>query len=460
MAGLLRLSLFFLAVLAAGLPSGCSPGPAASKGTGTVAVPLPRVDTENPGPPATPGPPASSAIAASTATGDNSALPTAAQRHFRGAAKANEAAEPAEPTKPAKPPAAATAKPADVDASKPPELLPEAPAILSLPEDSKTADQVRPLTSSEAGAQLKLINAVVAEVNNDAITREDLLRDLRAQMALWPAQYTPEEFRVRVRQELLQRLRLEISRRLLLQEAGKELKDEQREAIEKEVEKERQRQIAEFEGSLAKWKAHLAAKGWTPEDWHKDQLEGVTIASFLNSHFDPKISVTRQELTAYYDSVRATRYELPARAHLLLIKLQAQDYRNDSDAMMARANLLVARARAGEDFGALAKEASTDATAAKGGDWGVLQKGSFSKDAVDQALFSLPVGAVSAPLVCDHDLYIIKVADRTAARTVPFTEAQDEITAEVRREKRSRMVGDYVNSLYKKAYVHIHEENL
>ena len=459
MADFLRVCLILLAVLAAGLSSGCSSAPSAGHSAGAVVAPLPLVDTEKPAAPAS-GPAASSNVAASTATGDDPSLPTAAKRHYRGTAMANESTGPADPSKPAKPPAADAAKPVPVDSSKPPETLPEAPAILSLPEESKTANQVHSLTSTEAGAQLKIINAVIAEVNNDPITREDLLRDLRAQMTLWPAQYTASEFRARVRQELLQRLRVEISRRLLLQEARKEIKDEQRDALEQEVEKERQRLIAEFEGSMARWKAHLAEKGWTPEDWHKDQLEGVTVASFLNSKFDPKVSVTRQELTAYYDQVRATRYELPAQAHLFLIKLQAQDYRNDSDAMMARANSLVRRARAGEDFAALAKEASTDATAAKGGDWGLLQKGSFREDAVDQALFTLPIGSVSDPLVCGRNLYIIKVAQRSDARTVPFTEAQDEVAAEVRRLKRGKLVGDYVNGLYQKAFIRIHEENL
>jgi parvulin-like peptidyl-prolyl isomerase len=460
---LLRIFLLLPAILAAGMLPGCSSGPPTAKNAGTVTAPLPQVDTEKPGSAVAPTPAAPKAPAISTATGDNSGLPTAAMRHYRGLAKANDPTTPTEtpkPTSPAKPPAADSATPAAAPASKPGELLPEAPAILSLPENSKTADQLRSLTSTEAGAQLKIINAVVAEVNNDTITREDLLRGLRPQMALWPAKYTPTEFRNRVRQELLQRLRLEISRRLLLQEAGKDLKDEQRDAIEKEVEKDRQRQIAEFDGSMAKWKDHLVAEGWTPEDWHKDQVEGVTVASYLNSKFDPKVAVTRQELTAYYDSVRAARYELPAQAHLFLIKLQPQDYGNDFDAMMTRANALIRRARAGENFATLAKEASTDATAAKGGDWGVLRKGSFREDAVDQALFSLPVGSISDALVCGRNIYIIKVADRNAARIVPFTEAQDEITAEVSRLKRGKMVGDYVNGLYQKAYIRIHEENL
>ncbi len=457
------ISLFILAALAAALVPGCASSPPTTAKSASVTAPLPQVNSEKPSSVVAPAPAATKTPAISTATGENSGLPPTAVRHYRSAATANEATSPAESPKPAgqsKSPATSASKPAAPPASKPGELLPEAPAILSLPEDSKTADQARALTSTEAGAQLKIINAVVAEVNNDSITREDLLRGLRSQMALWPAKYSPSEFRARVRQELLQRLRLEISRRLLLQEAGKDIKDEQREALEKEVEKDRQRQIAEFEGSLAKWKDHLTAEGWTPEDWHKDQVEGVTVASFINSKFDPKVVVTRQELAAYYESVRVSRYQLLAKAHLLLIKLQPQDYGNDADALMARANALVRRARAGEDFAVLAKEASTDATAAKGGDWGTLQKGSFKEDAVDQALFSLPVGSVSDPLACGRNIYIIKVAERTDARTVPFTEAQDEIATEVSRQKRSKMVGDYVNGLYQKAYIRIHEENL
>ncbi|OYT71921.1 MAG: hypothetical protein CFK52_06700 [Chloracidobacterium sp. CP2_5A] len=107
----------------------------------------------------------------------------------------------------------------------------------------------------------------------------------------------------------------------------------------------------------------------------------------------------------------------------------------DEDKVLQKANELVARARGkegvpAEDFAALARGNSQDtATAAKGGDLGVVERSSVKPgDAVESA-FSLGVGEVSDPVRRGDAFYIFRVADRTVKT---FEEAQPGLLAIMR----------------------------
>lgn len=322
-----------------------------------------------------------------------------------------------------------------------------------------TTDASQELTISEEGQRLKVVNLLVAEVNGKIITREDLMRPIRSQMARWSKVLEEKEFEARVRLELAARLRAEISRLLALQEAKKQARNEHIKHFEKEVEKKRQRLVAMSGGSIAKWRQKLAAAGLTEDRWRQDAVDRMMVQYFLNEAIGPKISVTRQELLDYYERVKQERYQPKTQVRMQLIRLRRRDYAN-AEAVLSLARSLVQRARSGEDFAALTRKYSTGSRASEGGLWPSLGKGSYHEDAVDTALFSQPVGTVCDPIVCPRDVYVIKLLERVEGRTIPFTEVQDEVEAAVRNAKFEEMVGRYIRKLYEKAYIRILEENL
>jgi len=315
------------------------------------------------------------------------------------------------------------------------------------------------LTITEEGKRLKIVNLIVAEVNGEIITREDLARPIRGQMAQWLKVYEEKEFEARVRLELSTRLRAEISRRVVLQEAKKQAREEHTEHFEKEVEKERQKQLAMADGSLVQWQKKLATVGLTEDQWRQNAVDRMMVQYFLNEAIGPKIAVTRQELVDYYERVKKDQYQPKTQARMQLIRLRRKDYPN-AEAVLSLARSLVKRARNGEDLAALARKYSTGSRVGEGGLWPNLQEGSYREDAVDKALFAQPVGSVCDPIVCPRDVYVVKILERVQGRTIPFTEVQDEIETAVRNAKFEEMVGEYIQRLYKKAYIKIYEENL
>ncbi|NIA20873.1 MAG: hypothetical protein GWP05_02645 [Anaerolineaceae bacterium] len=221
------------------------------------------------------------------------------------------------------------------------------------------------LTISEEGQRLKVVNLIVAEVNGEIITREDLVRPIRGQMAQWSKVLEEKEFEARVRLELSTRLRAEISRQLALQEAKKQAREEHIKYFDKEIEKKRQRLVAMSGGSMAKWRQKLAAAGLTEDQWRQNAVDRMMVQYFLNEAIGPKISVTRQELLDYYERVKQERYQPKTQARMQLIRLRRQDYAS-AEAVLSLARSLVRRARSGEDFAAWPGSTRLDPEQAKG----------------------------------------------------------------------------------------------
>lgn len=436
--------LLCLTLLAPALLGGCG-GDARTSGQGEVRLPIlsetkrPVLSDRNPGSPYTGetagdlrGPAAGTVppVAEATAVTNRSESPAATPRQT---------------------------PPAPVPPSKPlPILTPETSDAATPAATPASQGQ----TATQRGEKLPVVNAIVARINDEIITREDILRDMRGSMAHWKETLSPREFEARVRIEGRTRLKAEISMRLLLSEARKKYSDDsQKEALAKEVQKQWQRMLAQSGGSVAALRNELAANGHTEASWRKQQEEMMLVQSFLSEYMEPRITVTHEEMVACYESMKAERFVVKPMEHLLLIKLRREDHA-DQKAMLNLAASLAARARGGEDFSKLAREFSRGAKAAEGGDWGLMHRGSHRVEAINRAQETLAVGAVSDPIVDGTDVYIIKLADRQVGRTIPFTEVQQECRAAVMRTKRDEMINEYVKTLYSKNFVEVHEENL
>ncbi len=90
------------------------------------------------------------------------------------------------------------------------------------------------------------------------------------------------------------------------------------------------------------------------------------------------------------------------------------------------ANDVLARLEAGEDFGELASELSTDpGSASQGGELGFVVQGTFVP-AIDEAVFSLPIGEISDPIETQFGWHIVEVLEREEREMSPgdYSQAQ------------------------------------
>ncbi len=313
------------------------------------------------------------------------------------------------------------------------------------------------MAPSDDGAP-RLVDTVLAEVNDEVITREDILGPLRPQMEQWRREFSADAFESRCRQVVDMKLREAISHRLVVQAAKTNLTDEQKKEVEA-VLGQNVKDMASEAGSTHSLEVKMKSQGSTIEAEKNRQRERMLIQRYLREKIAPAVHVTHGELLGYYDKVKAERYQRPMQVRLALIMIKKSESATPEQARTL-ALAVYERARSGEDFGRLAQRYSHDPMAGKGGDWGNVTQGSFRVMAVDDALFRLAAGEIGPFIETNDAFYVVKAAERHEARTVPFTEVQNDLEDELKDKKFNDLVSKYIQQLYEQSYVRVMMENL
>lgn len=185
-----------------------------------------------------------------------------------------------------------------------------------------------------------------------------------------------------------------------------------------------------------------AARKLTPAERHR--VEEARIRALSQVQLD---HIVAQEKQPDYEAVAREQwqahpesYQAPEAVHARHVLIAAGDKRDDA-AALARAEEVLAKARAGTDFGALAKEYSDDPSAAQnGGDLGFFQRGRMVKP-FEEAAFALTTqGELAGPVKTQFGYHIIRFEARRPAGVQPFEEVKDSLIATRKGEFRTRIV--------------------
>lgn len=147
-----------------------------------------------------------------------------------------------------------------------------------------------------------------------------------------------------------------------------------------------------------------------------------------NALFD-SVDVTAEQIAAQYELEAATSSSLSQRraAHILL-ELGAS--RTEEQAI-AEAQALKQRLNDGEEFSAVAMEASSDTISAEqGGDIGYSDGSAFPEE-LEQALALMQVGDVSEPIVTDFGVHLVKLTEYDINEFPSLEEEADRIRREL-----------------------------
>jgi peptidyl-prolyl cis-trans isomerase D len=145
---------------------------------------------------------------------------------------------------------------------------------------------------------------------------------------------------------------------------------------------------------------------------------------------------TEEELKKAY-SEEAARFVTPEkrRASHILISLPAQTTEEQVKEALTKIQGVAKQARAGADFGKLAKKYSTDsATSPSGGDLGEIRRGAIPKE-LEAAAFALKLGEVSQPVRSTYGYHLIKLTALSPEKRKPFADVRKELMDIVRKHK-------------------------
>jgi len=161
------------------------------------------------------------------------------------------------------------------------------------------------------------------------------------------------------------------------------------------------------------------------------------------------VPLTRDEVERYHRA-HIDRYSAPeeVRARHILVSPDGEGPEADARAR-AEAESLLARVRAGEDFGALARQHTDDpATRDVGGDLGFFGRGAML-DAFERAVFALRPGEVSDVVRTEVGYHIIQLTEHRPAVAQPLATMWTNVGSDLAAEKADSLARRTADSLYR-----------
>ena len=166
--------------------------------------------------------------------------------------------------------------------------------------------------------------------------------------------------------------------------------------------------------------------------------------------------VSDEDVETYYDENKE-RLTLPEQVRVRHILLAWKPLGKQDDRAFIREQMIpiLERARAGEDFAALAREFSDDyATKQVGGDTGFFHRGEMAPQ-FEAVAFSLQPGEISEPVETPFGVHIIKLEERQASELLPYDEIRDPLREHVRNELAEAAVRAEIDRLKAAAEIRI-----
>ena len=300
-------------------------------------------------------------------------------------------------------------------------------------------------------------NKVIAKGKGVEVTRgqldEEVIR-LKSQASARGQNIPPEQVALMERQVLEQLIQVQLLRPKATPAdtaAGKAL-------AEKRFEEAKTRL-----GSEEAINRQLKLMGTTREELLDRWAESAAAETVLKREL--KVTVTDADVRKYYDDnpARFEEAEMVRASHILLMTTDPKTNTELSDEQKAAKRKqmegILKRARAGEDFAALAKEYSEDpGSKEKGGEY-KFPRGQMVPE-FEATAFSLNTNQISDIIITRYGYHIIKLSEKIPARKIEFDKAAADIKEFLTQQSMQKQFPDYLAKLKNEAGVEILDEKL
>ena len=307
--------------------------------------------------------------------------------------------------------------------------------------------------------EVTVIDEVIAQVNDEVITLSMLKRETKERVeALKQNGMTEQQANAEVAKRQAELIATLINEKLLLQR-GKEL--DLANDIEAEVNR-RMLQIASDQGitSIEKLYDAMRASGLNPEEVRRTMRSEMMKQAVLQQEVDRRVYLgfSPDEVKKYFDA-NPDKFRKPESIKLSEIWLSTTG--KDEAAVKAKALELIAQARAGADFGALAaanseREKNGQRTAPQDkGFVGEFDVPSLREDLV-AVLKNVNAGGVAEPIRVADGYQIIRVDARTPGGTTP-TFNDNRVREAMLMERQTKERETYLQNLRNEAFIKVTE---
>jgi len=286
---------------------------------------------------------------------------------------------------------------------------------------------------------------VLARVNGQPVTRTDFERLIKnVEMGRGPI---PAEKRDEVMRAALDQL---ITYTVLKQEAATRKLAVADTDVDAQV-AEMQKQFP----SEAEFTKALAARNTTVAQLKADARADMGINKMMEAEVAGAAAATDADAKDFYDK-NPDKFKQPESIRASHILVMAGKEADEPAKKAARTKIdgVLKRARAGEDFAALAKENSQDGSAAQGGDLGFFPHGQMVPE-FDQAAFALKPGEISEVVTTQFGYHIIKLTEKKDASMVPFETVKPRVLEFLTNQKKQERVNSFIDEAKKRAKIEV-----
>jgi len=298
----------------------------------------------------------------------------------------------------------------------------------------------------------EVIDRIVAVVNNDLISLEDLNRQMKPYMEkIYAMGYPPDKERqmvLKVREDVLNQM---IDQKLTDQEIDRYKIT----ASEKEVDAaiERIKQINSFTDET--FRQTLAKEGITYEDYRKRTKEQILRATLVSREIKSKVVITKEDVKAYYEA-HPEHYALDEKYHLANVMVKFTDKADAASRIQIQLKLqeILQDLKDGKSIDEVIQLYSSNTVKVMGGDLGTFSASSLDPK-IRQALADLQPGQYTGVIETDYGPQIFRLMDKVNTAGKTFDDATAQIENKLYKDIVDQKFSKWLEELRSKSYINI-----
>jgi peptidyl-prolyl cis-trans isomerase SurA len=297
------------------------------------------------------------------------------------------------------------------------------------------------LWGSLAAVQAEVANRIVAVVNNEIITWQELEKKMGELLPPGTPPNNPE-----IQKQVLFQM---IDEKLLGSQIRKLNLQVSKEEIDKAIARIKQGQGMKSDEEFT---AALAREGIKEEELRARLKDQILRFKLISQEVGSKLIFSKDQIDAYYQKNRS-KFEGGERLHLAQITILNADYPSP-EAAKARIEEIAALLRQGEPFASLAKKFSRDPSGPQGGDLGFFPLPEIDSS-LAQALAPLKPGETTPVLNLPEGWRLVQLLKRETTQTEGLEEAREKIQETLYQEEVEARAGQWLLKLRERSSIQI-----
>ncbi len=264
-------------------------------------------------------------------------------------------------------------------------------------------------------SRVTLVDRIVAVVNNEVITRNELERQIESSLDELRRRGTPIPLREALEKQVLDRI---ITERVQLQFA----KETSMRVDDLELDRTVSRIAEANQLSLAEFRSRLEGDGILFSKFRDELRKEILIARVREREVDSRINIADSEIENFLlEQKEATESQGEIRLGHILVRVPEQASADQLERARTRAQEVVGKLEQGGDFAQLAATYSDAPDGMKGGDMGWRDHDRLP-ELFAEAVLKMKVGQVSSALRSPAGFHILRVIERRGGSAPLMTE--------------------------------------